>query len=203
MKATNLIKWGRTHFQGSLATLEKPACFHNSYACWFSLFLFVDTSFSLSHLKSGYTLLCEMWTRADPVVEGKTWKLRVISSDRDLPLCEGLEKEEEGEEEEGVAEEKKNEGEEVKNKEEGGEEEEGKVAEVAIGTEFYTKEVREYCLPDRDSVLFRYSLRARRTECPITAQLTTSKKDAYIKLEVRATYNVHRDLVVICNVKAM
>ena len=141
------------------------------------------------HLKKGYTILCEMWTRSDPVVEGNMWKLRVISSDKDLPLCEGLEKEDEGEKEE-EAEQKKNEEEEEKNKEggaEGGGEKEGEnVAEVAIGTEFHHKEVREYCLPDRDSVLFRYSLRAK-TECPITAQLTTSKKDAFIKLEVSAT----------------
>ncbi|CAI7999820.1 Androglobin, partial [Geodia barretti] len=135
--------------------------------------------------KKGYTILCEMWTRSDPVVEGNIWKLRVISSDKDLPLCEGLEKEDEGEEDE--LEQKKNEEDEEKNKEEGaeggGEKDGENVAEVAIGTEFHHKEVREYCLPDRDSVLFRYSLRAK-TECPITVQLTTSKKDAFIKLEI-------------------
>ena len=148
------------------------------------------------HLKKGYTILCEMWTRSDPVVEGNIWKLRVISSDKDLPLCEGLEKEDEGEEDE--LEQKKNEEDEDKNKEEGaegdGEKDGENVAEVAIGTEFHHKEVREYCLPDRDSVLFRYSLRAK-TECPITAQLTTSKKDAFIKLEVSAMLRTYTCII--------
>ena len=118
-------------------------------------------------LKKGYTILCEMWTRSDPVTEGKTWRLRVTSSQEDLPLCEGQEEEEE---EEGEGDEEK-------------EKEREKVAEVSITTEFYLKEIRDYCLPDRDSVMFRYSLKAKQ-ECPITVQLTTSKKDAHVNLEV-------------------
>ena len=124
-----------------------------------------------------------MWTRSDTVTEGNNWKLRVISSERDLPLCDGLEREEEEEEEEEGDGQKAKEEEERNKEGGGGEEKEAQVAEVVIPTEFHHKEVRDYCLPDRDSVLFRYSLRAK-TECPITAQLTTSKKDAHIKLEV-------------------
>ena len=136
-------------------------------------------------LKKGYTILCEMWTRSDPVTEGKTWRLRVTSSQEDLPLCEG-EEEEEGE------------GDEEK------EREREKVAEVSITTEFYLKEIRDYCLPDRDSMMFRYSLKAKQ-ECPITVQLTTSKKDAHINLEVRSL-PVHTSLsqysyILLCQVK--
>ena len=90
----------------------------------------------------------------------------MISSHEALPLCEGLEKEDKDEEEQ-----------------EKEEESEKTVAEVAIATEFYLKEVRDYCLPDRDMVMFRYSLRAKK-ECPVTIQLTTSKIDAHISLEV-------------------
>ena len=109
-----------------------------------------------------------------------------MSSDPHLPLCQDLEREDEVEEQERTAEEKKREG----GGEAEGEEGEIKVSEVAISTEFSLKEVRDYCLPDRDSVLFRHSLRTSR-ECPITVQLTTSKRDAHIKLEVLTHTHTH------------
>ena len=115
-----------------------------------------------------------MWTRSEPVGEGGTWRLRVISSNRDLPLCEGQE----------AAEEEREEEEEEEREEEGERERErGEVAEVKIERVFHHREIRDYCLPDRDSVMLRYSMKVTR-DCPVTVQLSTSKKDAYIKLEV-------------------
>ena len=127
--------------------------------------------------------------------EGTNWKLRVISSGSELPLCEGWEREEEEEEEE---EDERDDG---KNRDVGELGEKG--MEVRIATEFHHKEIRDYCLPDRDSVIFRcayalllrylcytaslhisrYALKVTQ-DCPVTVQLQTSKKDAHIKLEV-------------------
>ena len=73
-----------------------------------------------------------MWTRAEAVTEGKSWRLRVISSSRELPTWEGQE----------------GEGEEA-------EEKEGDRRVVGIAREFYVRETRDYCLPDRDDVMFR------------------------------------------------
>ena len=81
--------------------------------------------------------------------EGSNWRLRVVSSRKELPLCEGQEEEDEmgdGEGEEGERGEKG----------EKGEGEEGKKGVVGIAREFYHKEIRDYCLPDRDHVIFRY-----------------------------------------------
>ena len=88
-----------------------------------------------------------MWTHTEAVQEGNNWRLRVISSHPDLPLCEGLEEEEEEEDEEKEVE---RDGEGKKEKENG--------MVVGIAREFHHREIREYCLPDRDNIFFRYNL---------------------------------------------
>ena len=108
----------------------------------------------LCTVQNGYTILCEMWTKSEPVAEGNNWRLRVISSDKDLPLCEGLEKEED-EEESGEDGECDGEGEVVSEKEEEEGKEKKEVVEVKIEREFYHREIRDYCLPDRDNVMLR------------------------------------------------
>ena len=158
--------------------------------------------------------------------EGSNWRLRVVSSRKELPLCEGQEEEDEegdGEGEEGERGEKG----------EKGEGEEGKKGVVGIAREFYHKEIRDYCLPDRDHVIFRYrDLPACRgldlapsvspslppslppfsslplspsrysmkvsQDCPITVQLRTSKKDAYIKLEVDMQVVMQTWMIILC-----
>jgi len=58
-----------------------------------------------------------------------------------------------------------------------------------------SQELADYCLPDRDNVLFRYQLKPAR-DLPVTLHLTLSKQDAFCKLQVNPIHftldmNIH------------
>jgi hypothetical protein len=103
--------------------------------------------------KHGYTVVVDGWAGSEPLPSGP-YILRIISSSPTLPLRAH----------------------------------QGKASQTGsgiekIGTSLVTKAMKEYYRPDRDLIVFRYSLKNQKNAL-ISAQMSTSKNSALIRMEI-------------------